>query len=69
MGTKIKIGDTFLKISDYFSIDLMISVQKAILIQSPGSKWIVLESLWKTCNFLNADIFSTGKLDLSHQGW
>lgn len=32
-GYQIKIGATFLKISDYFSIDLMISVQKAILIQ------------------------------------
>lgn len=27
-GCQIKIGDTFLKISDYFSIDLMISVYK-----------------------------------------
>ena len=27
-GYQIKIGDTFLKISDYFNIDLMISVYK-----------------------------------------
>lgn len=28
-----------------------------------------LREFVKMCNFLNADIFSTGKLDLSHQGF
>lgn len=44
-GYQIRIGATFLKISGYFSIDLMISVYKSNFSPVPGSKWIVLESL------------------------